>query len=294
MRAIVSCVIGACVAAPLFADAPSRSLVPPMRPGAATPAAPEEAQASGKTADPVGAFFKRLATAQPKARPSAPPASSTIDAAPEARTQSPTTSARPPERPRGLLAALRAGGDGSSVSAGATMKGAVCGVPTIKGERVAAIPAKLKGCGLAEPVKVTSVGGVALTRVSTMDCATAQAFDTWVKTGVTPAVGKRGGGLAKIDVVAHYACRTRNNQPGAKISEHGRGKAVDIAGFVLANGETLTVLKDWTSGDAKIMRAAWTSACGPFGTVLGPQANRFHLDHFHVDTARYRSGPYCR
>jgi len=30
------------------------------------------------------------------------------------------------------------------------------------------------------------------------------------------------------------------------------------------------------------------------GTVLGPEANRFHRDHFHFDTAEYRSGPYCR
>jgi hypothetical protein len=36
------------------------------------------------------------------------------------------------------------------------------------------------------------------------------------------------------------------------------------------------------------------AACGPFGTVLGPNSNRFHQDHFHFDTARYRSGSYCR
>jgi len=36
------------------------------------------------------------------------------------------------------------------------------------------------------------------------------------------------------------------------------------------------------------------AACGPFGTVLGPNADRFHQDHFHFDTARHRSGPYCR
>jgi hypothetical protein len=28
--------------------------------------------------------------------------------------------------------------------------------------------------------------------------------------------------------------------------------------------------------------------------VLGPNANSFHRDHFHFDTARYRSGSYCR
>jgi len=28
--------------------------------------------------------------------------------------------------------------------------------------------------------------------------------------------------------------------------------------------------------------------------VLGPEAARYHQDHFHFDTARYRSGSYCR
>jgi hypothetical protein len=42
------------------------------------------------------------------------------------------------------------------------------------------------------------------------------------------------------------------------------------------------------------MRRAHKTACGPFGTVLGPNADRYHQDHFHFDTARYRSGSYCR
>jgi hypothetical protein len=27
---------------------------------------------------------------------------------------------------------------------------------------------------------------------------------------------------------------------------------------------------------------------------LGPDADRYHQDHFHLDTASHRSGPYCR
>ena len=33
---------------------------------------------------------------------------------------------------------------------------------------------------------------------------------------------------------------------------------------------------------------------GGFGTVLGPESDQFHQDHFHFDTARHRGGPYCR
>ena len=31
----------------------------------------------------------------------------------------------------------------------------------------------------------------------------------------------------------------------------------------------------------------------PAGTALGPNANRFHRDYLHFDTARYRRGSYC-
>jgi hypothetical protein len=57
----------------------------------------------------------------------------------------------------------------------------------------------------------------------------------------------------------------------------------------------LTVLDDWNSGrEGRILREAHSSACGTFGTVLGPNSDRFHRDHFHFDVASYRSGAYCR
>ncbi len=128
-----------------------------------------------------------------------------------------------------------------------------------------------------------------------MDCGTARALNSWVETGLRPAVKRYGGGVSGLRVVAHYACRTRNSQKGAKLSEHGKGKAIDIAGIKLQNGGEITVLAGWNDRkEGKILRKAWKSACGPFGTVLGPNSNRFHLDHFHFDTASYRSGPYCK
>lgn len=68
---------------------------------------------------------------------------------------------------------------------------------------------------------------------------------------------------------------------------------MDVSGIILRDGSELTVLRDWTR-TPKVMKAVHGSACGPFGTVLGPKSDRFHQDHIHVDTARYRSGPYCR
>lgn len=173
--------------------------------------------------------------------------------------------------------------------------GALCGDRSIRGETLAPIPGRLRGCGVARPVRVASVDGVALDGPSVMDCSAAKALKKWLGRGVKPAIGQLGGGVKSLTVIDSYSCRTRNNQPGAKISEHGRGRAVDIAAINLNNGLSLNVDKDWdTRAKGKLLHRIHDSACGPFGTVLGPGSDRFHDDHIHVDTARHRGGAYCR
>jgi hypothetical protein len=208
-------------------------------------------------------------------------------------------SPRPAVRPANLVrrATVRAAGFTPAPVAPSPSGGRkpLCGVPGLAGESVRAIPARIAGCGLSNGVKVTSVRGVALSNPAVMDCATAQALDKWVGSGVLPVIGNRGGGVVQLRVAAHYACRTRNNQPGGRVSEHGRGRAIDISGFALRNGTRIDVLSGWNDRrQGPLLRKMHGAACGPFGTVLGPNSDRYHRDHFHFDTARYRSGPYCR
>ncbi len=174
-------------------------------------------------------------------------------------------------------------------------RGSVCGDRAIRGEAVPRVRGKWAACGIANPVRVTEVDGVRLTTPATIDCTTAKALKRWVHQGAKPVVGRMGGGIRSLRVIASYSCRTRNSKPGAKISEHARGRALDIAAINLNNGTSLTVLTDWQRGrKGRILHKLHRAACGPFGTVLGPDANRYHRDHFHFDTARYRSGSYCR
>lgn len=183
----------------------------------------------------------------------------------------------------------------ASTAPEATIGGSVCRDPGIKGQRIAPISGRLPGCGIAQPVRVTEIAGIALSQPSIMDCQTARAMKSWIRSGLRPSVGHTGGGAVELKVAAHYACRTRNSQPGARISEHGKGHAIDISAVRLADGSDISVLRDWGHGRrGRILSRLHDSACGPFGTVLGPEANRFHKDHFHFDTARYRGGPYCR
>ena len=60
---------------------------------------------------------------------------------------------------------------------------------------------------------------------------------------------------------------------------------IDIAGFVLADGTRISVLRDWPGeGDkARFLRTVRDGACDGFATVLSPDYNAAHADHFHLD-----------
>lgn len=168
-----------------------------------------------------------------------------------------------------------------------SMEGAVCAVPAIKGQEIAPIESNIDGCGVPEAVAITSVSGVRLSQTATVDCSIAKALNSWVEEVAQPAFE---GKLVEMRVAAHYACRSRNNIKGAKISEHGKGKAIDIAAFVLANGKTLTVKEDYN----RLLRRIYKAACPYFKTTLGPGSDGYHEDHFHFDTSARDSGAYCR
>jgi hypothetical protein len=47
------------------------------------------------------------------------------------------------------------------------------------------------------------------------------------------------------------------------------------------------------AGRSQFLRGAHRSACAIFGTVLGPESNNAHRNHFHVDAAERTSGAFC-
>ncbi|MEM6306475.1 MAG: extensin family protein [Pseudomonadota bacterium] len=157
------------------------------------------------------------------------------------------------------------------------------------------ISGPIAGCGVARPYHVSAVAGVALTPAAIMDCNTAVVLKDWTQQAVIPLFGSYHNGVQAYQIVGHYACRTRYGRDGAKLSEHAKGRAIDIAAFRMKDGRDVSVLRDWGQGTAgRILQKLHKKACGPFGTVLGPAANDAHKDHFHFDTAPRNHGAYCR
>ena len=261
------------MAAPVVAEPVVRPIPRPVMAEALTPV--------------VQADVTAMIVLRPKARPSGIAFSTPVIAPVEVPAL--IGEVEPMPRPKGLgifkTAAIKSKPGKAGLS---SKKGSVCNDPAIKGEVIPPIVSRVQGCGVGDPVRVTSVSGVRLSQAATIDCATASALKDWVDNGLQPAFGKTR--VVELRVAAHYICRPRNNVKGAKISEHGRGKAIDIAGFVLENGKSVMVVNDYN----KAVRKAYKTACGIFGTTLGPGSDGYHEDHLHFDTASYRNGAYCR
>lgn len=172
----------------------------------------------------------------------------------------------------------------------------ICGTPGLVGRSIARVTSSNPGCGIANPVRLEAVDGVSLSVPATLHCDTAIALQRWLREAARPAIGNSGGGIAEIYVAAHYACRARNHRPGARISEHGLGRAIDISALELRDGTTISVLRDWRRGPySQRLRQMHRQACGIFTTTLGPGSDGMHEDHFHYDVAvRRNRSTYCR
>lgn len=148
-------------------------------------------------------------------------------------------------------------------------------------------------CGSRDMVEVKAVLLPDLSRIAVkppavLNCAMAESLAAWLREEAAPRVAKLGSALKSIENYDSYACRTRNRVPGAKLSEHAHGDALDLRALHLADGRRLQ-LTDMRV-DTALRQGLRDSACHRFTTVLGPGADGFHNGHIHLDVIRRRAG----
>jgi hypothetical protein len=245
-------------------------------------------------------------------------------------------------------------------------------------------PVKQDQCGTPAPVMLRRVA-TGSTRLeikppAMLNCAMVAHLHEWVTTILQPAAEQAfGSPITRLANASGYACRLRNGSHTERLSEHALANAIDIAGFVTADGRTIEVARHWgptlrdqreaarsaarardskesaaksepakapqrtpsaisrqgggdrlkladraedetrgtsqrlgrgaeakaapavsaareeaqASAEGTFLRRLHKGACGIFGTVLGPEANEAHRDHFHLDLAPRRRGAFC-
>ena len=119
-------------------------------------------------------------------------------------------------------------------------------------------------------------------------CPVAAALALWEREVVQQAASRHfDSRVVRIDHAGSFSCRRLYGRSEGRYSEHATADAVDILAFRLGNGRRISVLRDWR-GDPKEMaflREVRDGACDLFSTVLSPDYNSAHADHFHLDQA---------
>ena len=166
-------------------------------------------------------------------------------------------------------------------------------------EAVAAPPASLPDCGVADPVRVASIrladgSTLDLPGRPLLDCPFAADFAGFARDLVAPlGAAMLGAPVVALETGPGYECRGRNQVPGAKTSAHGQGIAIDVSAVVLADRRRVAVARQADAREEAYLRAARRAACGWFTTVLGPGSDAAHADHLHLDALRHgASGDY--
>ncbi|WP_447525918.1 extensin-like domain-containing protein [Parasphingorhabdus sp. NYA22] len=147
------------------------------------------------------------------------------------------------------------------------------------------------GCSQIDSIKLLDVGAD-VTNLGPVKCELAGKFAAWTEYAVKRAARKYlGSDLKRIETMGSYSCR--NIAGSGKLSQHAHANAIDVSAFVLTDGRRITVENNWKSGrrEMQFLAAIHDSACKRFGTVLSPNYNAAHRDHFHLDMS---GNGYCR
>ena len=264
-------------------------------------------------------------------------------------------------------------------------------------------PVRHDVCGAPAPVLLKRIGAgagkVEVSPPAVLNCAMVAGLHAWVEKTLQPAAREAlGTSVVRLRNASGYACRARNGHPLGtdRLSEHALANAIDIAGFITADGRTIDVVRSWgptardrrdadrvaaaqaqdaksapakkdvgrpepaqvrpvnkkisaiahrlseeppkaekqeagarrktaalqrqdkgmsdispdpkaapvtgrpepedtkRSAEADFLHRLHKGACGVFGTVLGPEANEAHRDHFHFDLATRRRSAFCQ
>jgi hypothetical protein len=190
-------------------------------------------------------------------------------------------------------------------------------------------PLRTGQCGTPAPIVLRRVGAVEIVPPAVVNCRIAAKLSEWVEQKLQPVAREMlDVPVLRIVNASAYTCRQRVGSSKDRLSEHSFANALDVSAFVLVDGRTIDVLTHWgatgrdrhaqaTLGAGAIgggqahplsdvsqeelvltrenvfLRRTHEAACGTFSTVLGPEANEAHRNHFHLDLAPRRRNAFC-
>lgn len=150
-----------------------------------------------------------------------------------------------------------------------------------------------KACTVEDPIQIPSqtINGITYEypgrTVLRMSCNLAVALHDFAEAARTSSDGYN---IVKIKDGGTFNCRTVSG--GTALSNHSFGNAIDFKEIEMSDGQTYSVLDDWEKGVTpavssegrvleNLVEIMWNNKI--FDTILTPEYNSAHNDHFHVD-----------
>ncbi|WP_284154761.1 extensin family protein [Algicella marina] len=150
-------------------------------------------------------------------------------------------------------------------------------------------------CHIRQRARLTRVADARTAPLETR-CEMALRLGMWMRHSVQPSAREwLGSDVAEARHFGSFSCRRMRTSSGTstRMSAHATASAIDVAGFRLDDGRALSMLQGWEASLAE--QAFWRQirddACTYFRTVLSPDYNALHADHFHFAQGRW---PACR
>jgi hypothetical protein len=145
-------------------------------------------------------------------------------------------------------------------------------------------------CGLVDAVALETMTASYNPGTVRLGCPLAASLAIWEQHVVQPAAERLlGSPVATIDHYGTYSCRRLYGRSEGRWSAHATAEAIDITGFRLEDGRRIQLKSDWTGDDetAAFLRVIRDEGCSVFGTLLGPDYNAAHADHFHLQVTGF-------
>ena len=147
-------------------------------------------------------------------------------------------------------------------------------------------------CGLQSPLSLEAVSAngrsIPLSSKIITDCGMATALPAWAAEVDTYLMAHDKTQIDTIDVSTNYECRNVDHEKTGNLSFHSFADALDIMGFKLKDGRTISIAPGFNgtlAEGSQILHFARDAACTHFMTVLSPDADSFHQDNMHLDLA---------
>jgi hypothetical protein len=190
----------------------------------------------------------------------------------------------------GLLAACGDRGGQGGRDAPYQLAGPAC-LRALAERRIAVEPWRTGGgrCAVTTPVRAAAGSLAAFAPPLETSCAMLVAWSDFEQEMQKAAQTHLGRPVVAVRHYGSFACRRMTGNAG-RLSLHAQARALDISGFKLEDGRSVSVAKGWRGRreERGFLRAVARAACRHFSVTLTPATDRAHHDHLHVDIGPWR------